>query len=217
MAFQPNKALTAENALIFRITHRDNVPWVLENGLHCRNSDQSDPNYVNIGSPDLIGKRQTRAVPVPPCGTLSDYIPFYFTPHSPMLYNIRTGYGGITQRANEEIVILGTSLHKLAEHNLPYVFTDRHAYLRAANYYNSLDDLVHIDFPLLQSRNFRRDPENPERIERYQAEALVHGLIPVDALMAIVSSNISTAEKLTAEVQKRDLDIPVVARIDWYF
>jgi len=29
-------SLTPEKALIFRITHRDNLPWILEHGLHCR-------------------------------------------------------------------------------------------------------------------------------------------------------------------------------------
>ena len=31
--------LTAEKALIFRITHINNVPWILRHGLHCKNSD----------------------------------------------------------------------------------------------------------------------------------------------------------------------------------
>jgi len=52
-----------------------------------------DPNYRNIGNPDLIDKRSRRVVPIPPGGTLSDYVPFYFTPFSMMMYNIKTGYG----------------------------------------------------------------------------------------------------------------------------
>lgn len=51
-----------------------------------------------------------------PGGTLSDYVPFYFTPCSPMLYNIKTGYNGVPkQEAMEEIVLLVASLRKLAE------------------------------------------------------------------------------------------------------
>jgi hypothetical protein len=87
----PMSALKPENGLIFRITHIANVPWILEHGLHCRNSPERDPNYVEIGNPELIQKRTQRPVPIPPGGVLSDYIPFYFTPHSPMLLNIKTG------------------------------------------------------------------------------------------------------------------------------
>ena len=98
-----SNVLTPEKALIFRIVHRDNVPWILDNGLHCKNSKVSDPNFVEIGNKDLIGKRGRHLVKQPPGGTLSDYIPFYFTPFSPMLFNIKTGWGGIRQRNNDEM------------------------------------------------------------------------------------------------------------------
>ena len=39
-------------------------------------------------------------------GTLNDYVPFYFTPFSIMMYNIKTGYGGIKHVPNEKIAIL---------------------------------------------------------------------------------------------------------------
>jgi len=45
------KNLNPEKALIWRIVHRDNLPWILDNGLHCRNSLLQDPNFVNIGNP----------------------------------------------------------------------------------------------------------------------------------------------------------------------
>jgi hypothetical protein len=71
--------LTRERGLIFRTTHRDNVPWILDNGMHARNGEKFDQNYRNIGNVDLIDKRSRRRVGVPPGGTLSDYVPFYFT------------------------------------------------------------------------------------------------------------------------------------------
>src|SRR5262249_40870245 len=101
-----SKDLNPKKALIFRITHRDNIPWILDNGLHCKSSKMTDPHYVEIGNPELISRRSHRAVPTPPDGMLSDYVPFYFTPFSPMLLNIKTGYGGIPKRRNDEIVIL---------------------------------------------------------------------------------------------------------------
>ena len=44
--------LTPAKALIFRITHVDNVQWLLANGVHCRSSSHVDPRYVDIGNPD---------------------------------------------------------------------------------------------------------------------------------------------------------------------
>jgi len=61
------------------------------NGLHCRWSKTQDPSYRSIGLPDLIAKRADHPVPVPPARTLSDYVPFYYTSRTPMLYNVKTG------------------------------------------------------------------------------------------------------------------------------
>lgn len=49
--------LNPEKALIFRIIHRDNLPWVLDNGLYCGNSTVRAPHWVSIGNPELISKR----------------------------------------------------------------------------------------------------------------------------------------------------------------
>ena len=89
----PHTWLSEQNALIFRITHIDNVRWMLQHGLHCRNGDQ-DPDFVTIGLQDVIDRRHEHTVPIHPGGTLSEYVPFYFTPFSPMAYNIHTGLGG---------------------------------------------------------------------------------------------------------------------------
>jgi hypothetical protein len=103
------ETLTPEKALIFRAIHRLNLPWALANGLHSRSSVLQDPGFVAIGNAEIIARRQRRAVPIEPGGNLADYIPFYFTPYSPMLLNIKTGFGGIQQRSNHDIVILVSS------------------------------------------------------------------------------------------------------------
>jgi len=152
--------LNAERARIFRITHRDNVPWILDHGLHAANGEVRDPNFRNIGNPDLIGKRAHRVVRVGPKGALSDYVPFYFTPFSIMMFNIHTGYN-VRQVPNEEIVILVSSLHRVADLGIPFVFTDQHAYPIMASYFTDLKALDHVDWDLLHSRNFKHYPDDP--------------------------------------------------------
>ena len=99
--------INRDKALIFRITHRANIPWLVANGIHCATSPTQDPAFRPIGNAELIGKRRHRALPPAYGGVLSDYVPFYFTPYSPMMYNIHTGYGGIEKQRNEDIVKLG--------------------------------------------------------------------------------------------------------------
>lgn len=210
-------SLNPEKALIFRVTHIDNVPWMLDHGLHCRNSATFDPNFHNIGNSDLIGRRHHREVPIPPGGTLSDYIPFYFTPYSIMLYNIKTGYGGVKHVPNRQIVILVSSLHRVGELGVEYVFTDRHAYPLTAEYYNELEDLNQIDWPLLQSRDFRHDPEDPGKKERYQAEALIYRHLPLEGLLGIACHSETANHQLQSEIGRRNLTLKVVVSPSWYF
>jgi len=142
--------LNPGKALIFRIVHRSNIPWILDNGMYCRNADIQEQDYQTIGNNELIEKRQHREVTISPFGTLSDYIPFYFTPYSPMMYNIKTGYSGVQQVPNEDIVIVVSSLFRLQDKGFSFVFTDRHAYLFNASFYNTLDKLDQIDWQILQ-------------------------------------------------------------------
>ena len=217
MARPLNETLTAGKALIFRITHRSNVPWILKNGLHCSRSDIKDANFAAIGSAELIEKRSHREVPVPPRGTLDNYISFYFTPFSPMLLNIKTGHGGIRPQQNRDIVILVSSLPSLEEYGVNFVFTDRHAYLTAANFYGDRVHLDQVDFELLQTRDFSRDSEDPGKTERYQAEALAHRHVPFAALegLACYTSEVKTA--IDAEASKRGLELKTVVQPGWYF
>jgi hypothetical protein len=212
-----SKDLNPDKALIFRITHRDNVRWIVENGLHCKRSEIVDPNFVSIGNPELICKRQYRSVDIPPGGTLSDYIPFYFTPFSPMMYNIKTGFAGITRRSNQEIVILVSSLHKVAAEGGSFVFSDRHAYLQTARFFADTADLNQIDWPILQARDFRRDPDDIGKVERYQAEALVRRHMPVSWLKGILCYNQAVKEGLDGLLGERDMNLKVVVAPRWYF
>jgi len=208
--------LNPEKALIWRIVHRDNLPWIWENGLHCGNSLVQSPSWVNIGNVDLIGKRATHPVPIQPGGVLNDYVPFYFTPFSVMMRNINTGWG-VQHRANEEIVILVSSLPHLQTLEIPFVFTDMHAYYRWATYYADLTNLDKIDWEILQNRDFRRDPDDPVKFERYQAEALVHQHCPPQGLLGVVCYTEAMKQQIEQQLADNRLELPVHAMPGWYF
>jgi hypothetical protein len=209
--------LNSTDGLIFRITHRNNIPWILDNGLHCRNSKAVDPNFIQIGNPDLINKRHHRKAKGPYGGTLSDYVPFYFTPLSPMFFNIKTGFGGITRRSNDEIAICFSSIGDLSKHGVQFVFTDRHAYLEAAQAFTDAADLKHIDWKILQNRDFKRDTNDLGKFERYEAETLVRSVLPVEALKGIACVNDDAASAIKTEVTKRGLSLNVEIKPGWYF
>ena len=214
-----SQVLTPDKALIFRITHLQNIPWILRNGLHSASSLR-DPGFVSVGDKEIIQRRKAVKVPIRPFGDLSDYVPFYFTPYSPMLLNIKTGYRGMTAHPNRDIVFLVSSLHKVLEVGASFLFTDRHplAAPSIARFSSNLNQLAaFVPWSLLQKRDFKRDPEQPEKLERYQAEALIHQHLPVSALLGIVGSNDEIAAQLNRQTRTEGLDIQVFARGNWYF
>lgn len=209
-------SLNPEKALIWRIVHRDNLPWILDNGLHCASSDMQAPQYMNIGNADLIDKRRNRCVPIAPAGFLADYVPFYFTPFSVMMKNIHSGWS-VQQRSNDEIVILVSSLYRVEQLGLPFVFTNAHAYPDWTDYYSDLANLGEIDWSILQRRDFKRDPDDPRKMERYQAEALIHHHLPITGLLGIMCYTDAMKERIEQDVAARGLTLSVHARPGWYF
>ncbi len=214
---QLQELLNPEQARIFRIVHKDNMRWILENGVHCSSSPDKAPEYTSIGNADIIQMRTTRTVPIPPGGVLSDYIPLYFTPFSPMAYNIKTGFNGIRRRDNSEIVVLVSSLPRLVEHAVPFVFADRHAYLTAARFSSDLGALDRIDWGILQRKDFRRDNDDLGKVERYQAEALVHKRIAISALLGVACYDDLVVDDIKALGDELRVEVIVRSRPAWYF
>jgi len=208
--------LGPDTAYIFRITHVDNVPWILEHGLHCQNG-ANDPNFISIGMETLIRKRSTHPVLIGPRGMLSDYVPFYFTPWSIMLYNIKTGFNDVTRRPNREIAIIVSSLFGLQKTKTPFVFTNGHAYMAGTDYFEDLAELSQIDWKILRQRDFQKNPDDPGKLGRYQAEALAHRHVPVDALSGIVCYDVASAGRIDAEARARRISIAVKCLPEWYF
>jgi hypothetical protein len=209
--------LSADKAWIFRISHIDNLEWILRNGLCCRSSGHFDPNYRNIGNLELINKRASRDVPIPPGGTLDDYVPFYFTSRSPMLLNIKTGKG-VPAVPMEEILILVTSLPTLAEKGVRFVFTDRHAYLKIAHFSSDLSELAtRIDWTILQNSDFKYDAQDMGKMERYQAEALVYKTLPFDHIVGVLAYDDEQMARIRSLIESAGYSTPVKVNRRFFF
>lgn len=140
-------------------------------------------------------------------------MPFYFTPYTPMLYNIKTGHG-VPQKPLQDIVILVSSLRRLRQKKISFVFSDRHAYLKTAQFSDDLDDLDRIIWPVLQVRDFKRD--DLDKFEKYQAEALVYEHVPVDALIGIACYNSTVRDHVRQLAHDRGVDVQILANKSWY-
>jgi len=208
--------LTPEKAFIFRIIHIDNMGTALQHGLLSRTLAETVGPYTDIGNLQLIEKRKTREIEVTPFGTLSDYVPFYFTPRSPMAYNIKTGYG-VPAKQNSEIVIAVGSLHKLQRTGKSFLFSDRHAYMRTASFSNDLGNLNILPWNLWQTSDFKYDSEHPDKLDRYQAEALIHEKMEIEHLLGFGCSCSATKESVEGMLAEAGLAIDVKLTPGWYF
>lgn len=130
-----------------------------------------------------------------------------------MLYNIKTGRG-VPQKPIEDIVILVSSLRRLQEQNISFVFSDRHAYLKTAQFSNDLNDLEWIIWPVLQARDFKRD--DLDKFEKYQAEALVHRHVPVGSLKGVVCYNSEIRDYVKRLAEQHGATVDIIAKKCWF-
>lgn len=210
--------LTPEKGLLFRITHVRNLAWLLAHGMPCVDSGIRDPDFVEIGKASLIEDRKSRKIKIPPYGTLANYVPFYFTPKSPMLLNIKTGWKGITRRSNAEIVVLVSSVEAMRAAEVTLLFTDRHAYMATAQWSADPADLADmVDWAILRRHDFAQSDAYPDKRDRYQAEALAHGHVPPTALLGIGCASHEEEQRIAGLVAGAGLSLRVVVRPEWYF
>jgi len=113
-------------------------------------------------------------------------------------------------------VIFVCSLHTLREKGVPFLFTDSHASLETTQFSSDLAMLNRIDWSLLQRRDFRHDPEDPGKKERYQAEALVYRHLPINAVLGVLCHNDQVATEVQEEASACGHSLQVVAKPRWY-
>ena len=208
---------TIKMTQIFRITHVNNLPFILQNGVHCPNAAVQDPNFTPIGFPTLIDYRKNRLVPKPPGGTLADYVPFYFWYRSPMLYVINQGNDPeVIRTPQAEIIYLVSSFEALAISNSSFVFTDRHAKLEYANFYESPQEVSALSWKIIKSDQWGRQ-YGAERKEVKQAECLVHQHVPLSAIIGIAVHNSEIQQLVNQQLLAANVQIPVKIKPEFYF
>lgn len=133
-----------------------------------------------------------------------------------MMYKIHTGHD-VNRFPNADIAILVARLPNLLARDIDLLYTDRHALLRTARFYNSVDDLDKIDWGIIRSGNFKRNNSNPEGTERYQAEALIYEHLPINRVACVVCYDDSCKQMLEAPARQAGVSLNILTRPSWYF
>jgi len=204
---------------LFRMVHHANAAHILDHGLCNRSHPQFDPDYVDIGHPDIMGKRQAQPVGIEGYGELGDYVPFYFCGHTPMLYNIITGKHGLVARPQRDLVLVHCPLQRIVEAGCRYFYTDGNAKVEISKVYTDLSDMDKLDWDAIGSDDFRIAVHGPDRIRRKHAEFLVREHVPVACIGALIVLDAERKAEMEALVHARGLSIKVIADTNrkWFF
>ncbi len=195
--------------ILYRMTHIENIPHILQYGITHKDSPNKNPNYKNIGDISLIDTRSKKKVNIdngefdPKNGIISialrDFIPFYFGVKMPMLYVAQHG-GNFVERATAsvDIIYLGCSLSKIISAKLNFYFSDGHATDMLTSFYDKskINELVNIiDWEAVKTSYWGGD-ENLNIKRKKQAEFLVSGDLSPDFIIGFGCFNEKAKAKL---------------------
>lgn len=210
--------------LVYHFTHVDNLPALLAVGALL--ADAGLPRSLltaDVGDAGVKSARRRRVVPVPPGGVVADYVPFYFAPRSPMLYRIacdhRDRVPGRYGEGEDPLVYLVSSVERVVASGATWLATDGNAAAAVSHFTAAIDRLLaFIDWPLMNEAIWANDAADPDRQRRRMAELLVHGRLPVSALLGFATRTSETGRRLGTILAAAGRPGDYVAvRPDWYY
>jgi hypothetical protein len=152
-------------------------------------------------------------------GQIGQYVPFYLTPKSMMLYNIITGYREpiVKKHPKEDIIVIRCRIRDLSKLG-KFFFTDGQANERTlTSHYNDLSHLDEIDWEIIQKSDFKRDASDTDKTRRYQVEFLVYNHVPSKYIESIHVYNNKAANFFQKEMAKTTHLIPVHETRGYFF
>lgn len=187
---------------LYRMTHIDNIPHILQYGVVHSSSPDQNPGYVSIGDKTLIDFRRSKRVKINPEQSivLGDFIPFYFGVRMPMLYVMQRGGNFVEKAYNpEEIVYVAISLKKIVDNGYEFYFTDGHATDFLTSFYSekNLDSLPELlDWSAIKAHNWSGDGIETDLKRRKQAEFLVRQDVAADCIYGYACYNETAKARL---------------------
>ncbi len=196
------------NKLICHMTHINNLENVIAfDGLLAKNEIESTPlHHENIANQDVQDKRSKVTVPLFPGGTLHDYVPFYFWGQTPMLL--------VNKPQQENIVFFVSYTHDILNSEIQFLFTDRHAVIKYANFYDNLDQLNSLDWKAIKEKHWGKDVDSKEK---KQAEFLVYRKVSWNLIHGIGVMNDEIASNINYKLDNLTHKPIVKVKKEWYY
>jgi hypothetical protein len=205
---------------VYRIIPIENLSDDLKHGMFSKKSAPNNPGRIVIGNKEIINERDNRSVKCYPGTVVNDFVPFYFSVRTPMLFNIVTGMG-VPERKQEDIVYLCILLNNVMCEGYQWCFTDGNAAKTITSFFNKIADLKKIDWRSIESTDFRNENADGDvdRIRKKHAEFLVKDFVPGNLIEEIVVFNEKTKISVEKIVKNLNLkkEIKVIVNTEYYF
>lgn len=200
---------------VYHISHVKNfMSIVTDRALRSRNALVESgklagiETFADLAEPDIVKKRAQKRVPLPPGGHLTDYVPFFFQPFPPMLYAL------LHRNPKPLLMHFLTTVERLAEAGIPFVFTDRHAINQDCRFFNRLGDLEELEWSTNLGRT--RDARGEQAKLIRQAEFLVYNQVPLELIQEIILADAGRARSYSKILRDEGFRIGVRAAKQWY-
>ncbi|MGW1145160.1 type II toxin-antitoxin system toxin DNA ADP-ribosyl transferase DarT [Streptomyces sp. NPDC002454] len=212
--------LAPEDSFVYHFTHVRNVPSILEQGfLKCdRIVREEDSLQVECGDVQIKERRRSRKVESGPGGVVSDYVPFYFAPRSPMLYKINKGGVPSYASGQDPLVYLVTTPRRLLSVGCACVFSDGNCAADITVIREDMSQLAScVDWAVMQAERWNNTAEDPDRMRRRMAEYLAHQRVPVDAFERLAVRTDLRAAEVSRILETHGCPLDVLVRPSWYY
>ncbi|WP_095499173.1 DUF4433 domain-containing protein [Paraferrimonas haliotis] len=183
---------------LFHMTHIENLPTILTEGLLSHNNPFQKVDVSNRG----VNARRTRKDPIYN-KPLHSYVPFYFNPRNAMLFSTQKNFGN-------DMVILGYDSDLLDS----AIITDKNAACNSAEYYAGRGSLSHLEWSRVFNRvSWKGDDDLKQAM---MAEALLSHRVDTQFLSKIVCCGANTALDIRQRLQLPN-HVKLVANESYFF
>ncbi len=192
--------------VLHHITHVENLPGILADGLLCHRRAKPARNISNA---EIQQHRADKQIPGLDGLTLHDCVPLFLAPRPPMLSALREMQG--------DIIYLLVSTDALLRPRI--VFTDGNARSNGTRFFQNIDDLAGLDWELLRARYWNDDDplQHRENKRRRSAEVLVPEGMPRACIDRIVVMTQACQQRVAKMLGEAGARVPVTVRPELYY
>ena len=208
----------------YHFTHVDNIATIFKSRELRADIDAKPKN--NSLDQTIKAKRRTEKIKIAPYGLLGDYVPFYFAPRSPALYQLATGDHQMNKTSQNELVFFRLDFRPGADglviESLSLI-SNQHPLKNGAVLYLATPANIRtrINWKTIQSFLWNDTDEYPNRKSQREAELLIYQRLRLEqtngARITLATRTNLLQRKIQQMCQENDLRIDVEVQPSYFY